>query len=82
MNLKPQPPDQHVSSEGSCITGQLTGPLTVATIEAARFEKSTPDAYRLAKKPDGTLILQGAYMWHKGWSERGHEWRDIPTIEL
>lgn len=46
-----------------------------------RVEKTTPDAYRLAKKPDGTVVLQGAYMWQEG-RNYGHEWRDIPTVEL
>jgi len=38
-------------------------------------------AYRLAKKPDGTLVLQGAFQW---WSEEraGIEWGDIPTVEV
>jgi len=47
-----------------------------------RIEKLTPDAYRLAKKPDGTLILQGAYFWQEGKTYYGHDWRDIPTVDL
>lgn len=64
------------------ITGALTGPLTMAITAPTRMEKTAPDAYRLAKKPDGTMVLQGAYMWQEGWNNYGHEWRDIPTVEL
>ncbi len=71
-----------VSTAGLGITGTLTGPFTMAIAAPTRTEKTTPDAYRLAKKPDGTLVLQGAYMWQEGWNNYGHEWRDIPTVEL
>ena len=42
---------------------------------------SNPLGYRLAKKPDGTLILQCAYQW---WTEKdsGIEWEEIPTVEV
>ena len=49
--------------------------------EPARVEKGTPDGYRLARKPNGDLVLQGAYIWQQG-RDYGHEWRDIPTVEL
>jgi len=47
-------------------------------------------SYRLAKKPDGTLVLQGAFKWQRrtvGTSETqglyvGIEWIDIPTVEI
>jgi len=61
------------------ITAQMTGPFETTTLAAARTEKTTPDAYRLVKKQDGTLVLQGEYMWQKG-RDYGHEWRDIPTV--
>lgn len=48
----------------------------------ARTESTSPSAYRLAKKQDGTLILQVAYLWQEGISLYGHEWRDIPTVNL
>lgn len=70
------------STVGLGITGTLTGPFTMAITAPTRIEKTTPDAYRLVKKPDGTVVLQGAYMWHEGWNNYGHEWRDIPTVEL
>jgi hypothetical protein len=47
---------------------------------AGRTEKVAPDAYRLARKPDGALILQGAFLWQQG-GYYGYEWRDIPTVE-
>lgn len=48
---------------------------------AVRVEKLSPDGYRLARKPNGELILQGAYMWQQG-RDYGHEWCDIPTVDL
>jgi hypothetical protein len=69
-------------TDGLCVTGTLTGPFTTAITAPTRTEKTTPDAYRLAKKHDGTLVLQGAYMWQEGWNTYGHEWRDIPTVDL
>jgi hypothetical protein len=54
-------------------------------IVAARVEKGGPDAYRLARyrTDDGAieLRLQGCYLWWQG-SDVGHEWRDIPTVDL
>jgi hypothetical protein len=54
-------------------------------IAAARVEKGAPGAYRLARyrADDGAieLKLQGCYLWWQG-SEFGHEWRDIPTVDL
>ena len=60
----------------------LPGPHQIA---AARVEKGAPDAYRLARyrTDDGAieLKLQGCYLWRQG-SGYGHEWRDIPTVDL
>lgn len=47
---------------------------------AARTESGTPADYRLALRSNG-LVLQGAYRWSEGGSG-GHEWRDIPTVDL
>ena len=60
----------------------LTGPFTTTIVAPGRAESTTPCAYRLAKIPDGELVLQGSYVWHEGWNNSGHEWRDIPTVEL
>ena len=45
-----------------------------------RTEKLSPDLYRLARKRNGEIILQGAYFWQEG-NEYGHEWREIPMID-
>jgi len=55
-------------------------PQTSYTIAPARVESGDPVAYRLARR-NGELILQGAYHWQQG-SSGGHEWRDIPIVEL
>jgi len=46
-------------------------------------------SYRLVKKPDGTLVLQGAFKWYRSNAGTGAtmslsggiEWVDIPTVE-
>ncbi len=48
---------------------------------SGRFEDPNPKFYRLARKKDGSIILQGAYVWHGG-NGYGHEWREIPIVEL
>lgn len=49
-------------------------------VQEARIDSTIPSAYRLAKKQDGELVLQGAYIWSQG-HNYGHEWRDIETVE-
>lgn len=49
-------------------------------ITAYRTEKTSPEEYRLARKVDGTLVLQGAFFWQEH-DRCGYEWRDIPTVE-
>lgn len=44
-----------------------------------RMESMTPSGYRLMRKLNGELVLQGVYSWQEG-SHHGHEWRDIPTV--
>ena len=44
------------------------------------IHQTDPAAYRLARR-NGELILQGAYRWQQG-SMGGHEWVDIPIVEL
>ncbi len=51
---------------------------SISFIGAARVERAAPIAYRLMKKRDGTLVLQGCYYWTLG-PAIGFEWRDIPT---
>lgn len=69
-------PDSTAASASDVMAG------TISITEPPRTENLTPTAYRLAKKSDGTLVLQGAYMWREGWSSHGYEWRDIPTVDL
>lgn len=52
-----------------------------ATVAAARVEEGSPRAYRLGKR-GGELVLQGAFFWHQGFDKGGHEWRDIPIVDL
>lgn len=47
----------------------------------ARVEHGTPCAYRLARYPDGSVVLQGAFKWERG-ALGGVEWRDLPTVNL
>lgn len=70
------------STAGLGVTATLTGDFVTAFIAPARTESLTPSAYRLAKKPDGVIVLQGAFLWQEGFSLNGHEWRDIPTVDL
>lgn len=43
--------------------------------------KTAPDAYRLARKPDGTILLQGLYA-SKGQKDCKPKWKDIPTVAI
>ena len=64
---------------GVCITGMPIG--SVSYTGSSKVENTIPSAYRLAKKTDGILVLQGAYYWQEG-GDSGYTWRDIPTVEL
>ena len=57
---------------------------TVATIPDswARFESINPSGYRLVRKRNGEMVLQGAFHWQQGFSTSGFEWRDIPTVDV
>ena len=58
----------------------MTLPTNKVLAGAVRVENQTPAAYRLARKPDGELVLQAAYQWQQG-RDYGHTWRDIQTVE-
>lgn len=62
---------------------QLDGGMEMLVFKtvASRMESYTPTSYRLARKPNGDVVLQGAYGWTAG-QLHGHTWRDIPTVEL
>ena len=53
-----------------------TGVTVTMDPRQTRTVRVTPTAYRLAREPNGTVVLQGAYEG-RGY---GHEWRDIPTV--
>ena len=40
---------------------------------------SKPDVYRLLKKKNGELVLQGMFTWNDGNNKFGYDWKDIPT---
>lgn len=61
-----------IGAYGNALTTAVCNFKTVA---------STPSQYRLTKKPDGMLVLQGAYQFHSAASD-GFEWCDIPTVEV
>lgn len=52
-----------------------------AQLVLARIEDQVPRAYRLGRR-HGELVLQGAFFWSQGWDKGGHEWRDIPIVDL
>lgn len=58
--------------------GILPSNHAILNVAAMRVSSSVPSAYRLIKKLDGTLVLQGAYQWSQGIAG-GHDWKDIPT---
>ena len=42
-----------------------------------------PSDFRFARKPDGRLILQGAYHWHSETElSGGIEWKDLPVVDV
>lgn len=44
-------------------------------------EYGSPVDFRVAKYPDGSRRIQGAYEWSRGW-ESGVRWRDLPEVEV
>ena len=47
----------------------------------ARMESPFPNGFRMARYPDGRLVLQGAYAWSQG-SEGGVIWKELPTVDV
>lgn len=45
-----------------------------------RISTDRPTHYRLARKGESELVLQGWFTWQKG-GRLGGEWRDIPIVE-
>jgi hypothetical protein len=73
------------SDGGPCTICHKTLTETVREIKMPKFKSirslsNTPSNFRLAKKKDGTLILQGAFKYWEIYKE-GYVWQDIPTVE-
>jgi hypothetical protein len=56
------------------------GIINLSTVSPVRVEDNVAKAYRLARR-NGELVLQGCFQWTQG-RDYGHEWRDVPTVEL
>lgn len=72
--MKTEPGQLYIASQ--------THKLSVNRIVPARIESLVPESFRLARKPDGELVLQGCFVWREGFERHGHEWRDLPTVIL
>ncbi len=51
-----------------------------------RMQSNRANDFRLAKKPDGEIVLVGAFEWN-GYDEAGYacggiEWRELPMMEM
>lgn len=57
-----------------------SGVIINISLTAARVEDTMAKAYRLGRR-NGKLVLQGCFQWTQG-SDYGHEWRDIPIVDL
>lgn len=54
---------------------------TIQCTYAMRTEEGTPRLFRYARYPDGSVRLQGGYVWQEGWSG-GVTWRDVGTVDV
>lgn len=50
------------------------------TIGIQRFRPMIPLRYRLGKRADGTIVLQGDF--YSTFDTLTDEWEDIPTVDL
>lgn len=55
-----------------------SGPAYPLTASGIRIESGVASDFRLAQKPDGSLVLQGLFQWTTH-NAGGRDWRDIPT---
>lgn len=53
---------------------------TSYNIQPATIRENWPSNFRLCKKKNGDLVLQGAFKWQRGWSEGGYDWKDLETV--
>jgi hypothetical protein len=55
-------------------------PAAANVSASTKVRDSAPTSYRLLKKRNGELVLQGGFLWHEvGTDNAGFEWRDIRT---
>lgn len=51
-----------------------------------RTQSNRANDFRLAKNPDGGIVLMGAFEWsghdENGYACGGFEWRELPMIEM
>lgn len=47
----------------------------------ARIESAFPNGFRMAQYPDGSLRMQGAYIWSQG-KMGGITWKDLPLVQV
>lgn len=73
---------EHLQSIVGTIPSAVVGGSSVAIRSSPLAVKSsTPVKYRLARRKDGTIVLQGCFQIS---SPHGCEieWEDLPTVEL
>jgi len=63
------------------MTKSSTSTTPLGSITHDKVVSNRAVSHRLAKKKDGGLILQGAFMSSDGETYE-YEWRDIPTVEV
>lgn len=61
--------------------GELAMENGHVTITPARIEAPFPNGFRMAQYPDGSMELQGAYIWSEGWVG-GVIWKPLPIIQV
>jgi hypothetical protein len=75
----------HLTSTNLNETPQVT--VLQSESNVIRTESSIPFKYRLVRKEDGELVLQGEFKFEVfennfSYSKVGSTWRDIPTIDF
>lgn len=53
----------------------------LVSLEAEVIEETVPRYVRKVQYPTGTVRIQGAYYWHKGFKS-GFNWKDLPLIQV
>jgi len=87
-NLTTVPSDATITTPtvfGSDLTGGTF--LTLPSKYSSRASSNAPTTFRLGKKLDGTLVLQGGFEWKEmdengRYTKGGLTWEDLPTVDL